>query len=144
MERRGAAAVIIGNEVLTAKIQDLNGPLLARRLRDRGIALRSISVVPDEIDAIVGAVTHARAIARYVFTSGGIGPTHDDVTVRAVALALGRRVVRIPELETLVRRHEREASPQALRLAEAPEGTELLWREGTWYPVLYCDSIYLL
>src|SRR5260370_33355481 len=74
MERRGAAAVIIGNEVLTAKIQDLNGPLLARRLRDRGIALRSMSVVPDEIDAIVGAVAHARAIASYVFTSGGGGP----------------------------------------------------------------------
>src|SRR5262244_3947972 len=140
MGRYGAAAVIIGNEVLTAKIQDLNGPLLARRLRDRGIPLRSMSTVPDEIDAIVEAVSRAREIARYVFTSGGIGPTHDDVTVRAVALALGRNVVRLPELEALVRRHDRDASPQAFRLAEAPEGTELLWREGTWYPVLHCDS----
>lgn len=144
MERRGAAAVIIGNEVLSAKVQDLNGTHLTARLRDRGIDLRWMATVPDEVDAIVEAVSHARSIARYVFTSGGIGPTHDDVTVRAVALALGRRVVRLPELEALVRRHERDASPQALRLAEAPEGTELLWREGTWYPVLHCDSIYLL
>ncbi|HYR56461.1 MAG TPA: molybdopterin-binding protein [Myxococcaceae bacterium] len=145
MERRGAAAVIIGNEVLTAKIQDLNGPLLARRLRDRGIALRSISVVPDEIDAIVGAVTHARAIASHVFTSGGIGPTHDDVTVRAVALALGRPVVRLRSLEEMVRAHYGQAlTPEALRLAEAPEGTELLWREGIWYPILNCEGVYLL
>jgi molybdenum cofactor synthesis domain-containing protein len=145
MERRGAAAVIIGNEVLTAKIQDLNGPLLARRLRDRGIALRSISVVPDEIDAIVDAVARAREIARHVFTSGGIGPTHDDVTVRAVALALGRSVVRLRSLEDMVRAHYGPSmTPEALRLAEAPEGTELLWREGIWYPILQCESIYLL
>jgi molybdenum cofactor synthesis domain-containing protein len=138
MERRGAAAVIIGNEVLTAKIQDLNGPLLARRLRDRGIALRSISVVPDEIDAIVDAVARAREIARHVFTSGGIGPTHDDVTVRAVALALGRSVVRPGRWRTW------SALTTVHRLAEAPEGTELLWREGIWYPILQCESIYLL
>jgi molybdenum cofactor synthesis domain-containing protein len=145
MERRGAAAVIIGSEVLTAKVQDLNGPLLARRLRDRGVALRSISIVPDEIDAIVEAVVHARARARHVFTSGGIGPTHDDVTVRGVALALGRRVVRLEPLEKMVRAHYGEAiASEALRLAEAPEGTELLWREGIWYPILHCEDVYLL
>ena len=145
MERRGAAAVIIGNEVLTAKIQDLNGPLLARRLRDRGIALRSMAVVPDEIDAIVGAVAHARGIASHVFTSGGIGPTHDDVTVRAVALALGRPVVRLRSLEEMVWSHYGQSlTPEALRLAEAPEGTELLWREGIWYPILQCEGVYLL
>ncbi len=137
--------MIIGSEVLSAKVQDLNGPLLARRLRDRGIALRSISIVPDEIDAIVEAVGHARAAARYVFTSGGIGPTHDDVTVRGVALALGRKVVRLALLEQMVRDHYGESiAPEALRLAEAPEGTELLWREGIWYPILHCEEVYLL
>lgn len=145
MERRGAAAVIIGNEVLTAKIQDLNGPLLAQRLRDRGIALRSMAVVPDEIDAIVEAVAHARSIAPHVFTSGGIGPTHDDITVRAVALALGRAVVRIRSLEEMLRSHYGQSlTPEALRLAEAPEGTELLWQEGIWYPILHCEGVYLL
>src|SRR5688572_21539336 len=98
MERSGAAAVIIGNEVLSAKVADQNSGLLIRRLRDRGVALRSLTIVPDEIDAIVEAVMHARRRARYVFTSGGIGPTHDDVTVRAVAMAIGRRVVRLQEV----------------------------------------------
>ena len=145
MARFGAAAVIIGNEVLTAKIQDINGPLLARRLRDRGIPLRCVSVVPDEIDPIVEAVARSRELAVHVFTSGGIGPTHDDVTVRAVALALGRKVVRLPSVEERIRAHYGAAlPPQALRLAEAPEGTELLWSEGIWYPVLHCASVYLL
>jgi len=145
VERGSAAAVIIGNEVLTAKVQDLNGPLLARRLRDRGIPLRGMTIVPDEIDAIVEAVAHSRSIASHVFTSGGIGPTHDDVTVRGVALALGRRVVRLERLERMVRAHYGEAmAPEALRLAEAPEGTELLWRQGIWYPILHCEGVYLL
>jgi len=145
MERSGAAAVIIGNEVLTAKVQDLNGPLLIRRLRECGVPLRSLEVVPDEVDAIVDAVARARAKAAYVFTSGGIGPTHDDVTVRAVALALGRPVVRLAAMEALLReRHHDAVTPQALRLADAPEGAQLLAQDGTWYPVISVDDIYLL
>src|SRR5439155_7291018 len=92
----GAAAVIIGNEVLSAKVIEQNGALLVKRLRERGVPLRSLHVVADEIDAIVEAVALARRHARWVFTSGGIGPTHDDVTVRPVAPALGRKVVRLP------------------------------------------------
>ncbi len=140
-----AAAVIIGNEVLSAKVVDQNGALLVKRLRERGIGLRWMAVVPDEVDAIVEAVRLARAKAWHVFTSGGIGPTHDDVTVRAVALALGRRVVRLEEMERLVREHYGpNAAPEALRLADAPEGAELLFQEGIWYPVLSCERIYLL
>jgi molybdenum cofactor synthesis domain-containing protein len=146
MERTGAAAVIIGNEVLSAKVQDLNGPRLMRRLRERGIPLRSLEVVPDEVDVIVDAFARARARARYVFTSGGIGPTHDDVTVRAVALALGRPVVRLPEMERLLAAHHPDgASGAALRLAEAPEGASLLHQEETWFPVLRVDEdVFLL
>lgn len=145
MERRGAAAVVIGNEVLSAKVEDQNGVLLIRRLREHGIPLRSLSVVLDEVDAIVDAVARARRVARYVFTSGGIGPTHDDVTVRAVALALGRPVVRLSEMEARVRHHYAgRLSPGALRLAEAPEGTELWEQAESWYPVLACDGVFML
>lgn len=145
MVQSGAAAIVIGNEVLSAKVEDANGPLLVRRLREQGIALRSISVVPDEVEAIVGAVVNARAVARWIITSGGIGPTHDDVTVRAVALALGRGVVRLPRMvELLSRAHAGPLPPEALRLAEAPEGTELLAPEGTVYPVLSCQGMFLL
>ncbi|HSP20610.1 MAG TPA: molybdopterin-binding protein [Myxococcaceae bacterium] len=145
MGRTGAAAIVIGNEVLSAKVEDVNGPHLVRRLREHGIPLRAILVVPDEIDAIVGAVVNARAAARWVITSGGIGPTHDDVTVRGVALALGREVIRLPRmLELLAAHHEGALPAEALRLAEAPAGTELLAPEGTLYPVLAVEGMYLL
>ena len=145
MEPTGAAAVIIGNEVLTAKVVDANGPHLIRRLRELGIPLRSLEIVPDEVDVIVEAVARARLRARYVFTSGGIGPTHDDVTVRAVALALGRAVVRLPRMEALVReKMEGRLTPEALRLADAPEGAELLFQPDSWYPVLTVGDLFLL
>lgn len=143
--RFGAAAVIIGNEVLSAKVTEQNGAHLIQRLRQRGIPLRTLILIPDEIDAIVQAITRAREMASWVITSGGIGPTHDDVTVRAVALALGRKVIRIPELAAEVARHYGERlTPEALRLADAPEGAELLTREGAWYPVLACDGVFML
>jgi len=145
MEPSGAAAVIIGNEVLNAQVPDENGAHLMRRVRERGIALRSLVVVPDEVDAIVDAVVRARTRARWVITSGGIGPTHDDVTVRGVALALGRRVVQLPEMLLLLQAHAPgPATPEALRLAEAPEGTRLIPQKGSWYPILACDEVFLL
>ena len=145
MERAGAAAVIIGNEILTAKVQDANGPHLIRRLRDRGIPLVSIAVVADDVDAIVEAVQSAHRRAAHVLTSGGIGPTHDDVTVRAVSLALGRRTVRLEERVRRIRDHYGGDVPaEALRMADAPEGAELWTQEGSWFPLLTCDGVYML
>lgn len=144
MERTGAAAIIIGNEVLTAKVVDANGPHLIRRLRETGIALRSVEIIPDDVDLIVDAVARARTRAAYIFTSGGIGPTHDDVTVRAVALALGRQVVRLPEMVELIRKRSEHFTEEALRLADAPEGAVLLAQEGTWFPVLAVENVFLL
>jgi molybdenum cofactor synthesis domain-containing protein len=143
--RTGAAAVITGSEVLTAKIQDQNGPLLIQRLRARGVPMRWMATVHDDLDAIVEAVTIALRRAKTVITSGGIGPTHDDVTVRAVATALGRGVERLPEMEALIREHYRDATTkEAMRLADVPEGSVLIPQEGTWYPVIQCDDVYLL
>jgi len=145
MGRTGAVAVIIGNEVLSAKVQDLNGTLLIQRLRECGIVLHALSMVPDDVDAIVDAVDRGRRQARHVFTSGGIGPTHDDVTVRAVALALGRKVVRMPEMVQLIETHYGERiTPAALRLADAPEGAELWMQNNTWLPVITCAGVYML
>ncbi|MBX7100142.1 MAG: competence/damage-inducible protein A [Myxococcaceae bacterium] len=145
MDSASAAAVIIGNEVLTAKVPELNGAHLIKRLRERGVPLSGVWVVPDDVDAIVEAVLAARRRARWVVTSGGIGPTHDDVTVRAVALALGRKVVLLPEMEALVRRYFGESVTAAhRRLAEAPEGSELIFQDTTHFPVLACEHVYLL
>lgn len=139
------AGLVIGNEVLTAKVEDANGTWLTKRLRERGLGLAMLITVPDDVDAIVEALQLARRRAKWVITSGGVGPTHDDVTVRAVALALGRRVVRLPEVEALVKQHYQErATTEAMRLADAPEGSELWTQEGLWYPVLACADVFML
>jgi molybdopterin-biosynthesis enzyme MoeA-like protein len=141
-----AAALIIGNEVLTAKVRDRNGALLIERLRARGIPLVSVIMVPDAVDAIVEAVVFSRRRAQLLFTSGGIGPTHDDVTVRAVALALHRPVVHMPDLVASLRGAfgDKPVPAEAMRLAEAPMGSRLIHGPRLKYPVLACDEIYML
>lgn len=140
------AALIIGNEVLTAKVTEANGAHLIRRFRERGVELEAVHFVRDDVDVIVEQLTAARRRAAHVITSGGVGPTHDDVTVRAVALALGRPVVRLPEIEARLRAHygERPMPEEALRMAEAPQGSELLSSADARFPVLCCDEVYLL
>lgn len=143
-----AALVVVGSEVLSAKVEDANGPWAARRLRELGVALLAIHVVGDRIEEVVGAVDALRRRAGWVFTSGGVGPTHDDVTVRAVALALGRPVIRSAELAEAIRavhrRHHGGAEPPeaALRMADVPEGTRLLGDAA--YPTLAVENVVML
>jgi molybdenum cofactor synthesis domain-containing protein len=142
---RSAAALIIGNEVLSGKVRDENGPYLVEALRRRGVELSRLYVVPDEPDAIVEALAALRPRAEVIFTSGGLGPTHDDVTVPAVARFLGRRVVRHAAMEALVRRHWGDAAtPEAMRLADAPEGAVFFEAPGLWLPVLTVEELVLL
>lgn len=139
------AAVVIGNEVLTAKVVEANGSHLLKRARERQLPVVSVHVVPDEVDAIVEAVMLARRRATVVVTSGGVGPTHDDVTVRAVALALGRPIERVPTLEAMVREAWRDEVPDAaFRMAEAPVGSVLHPCPETRFPVVACDGVYML
>lgn len=146
MNPRAVCAVIIGNEVLTAKVTEANGALLIRRLRERGVELNSVHLVRDEVDEIVEQLHACRRRARYVITSGGVGPTHDDVTVRAVALSLQRPVIRLPEMEERIRGYygDRPVPAEALRMAEAPAGATLVPSSDPRFPVLECDGIYML
>jgi molybdenum cofactor synthesis domain-containing protein len=143
-----AVLVVVGSEVLSAKIEDVNGPWAARRLRDLGVRLLAIQTVPDAMDDVVEIVDRSRRRADWVFTSGGVGPTHDDITVAAVARALGRPVARSPELVraiTAIHRehHGGEDPPEAaLRMADVPEGTRLLGDPA--YPTLVAGNVVML
>lgn len=142
-----AALLVIGNEILTGKIVDENGPFLLRELRELGVETQRVEVVPDDIELIADAVRRCRQVARYVFTSGGIGPTHDDVTVPAVARALGVPVVRHPEMERLLREHFGDDINEArLRLSDVPEGAELLWGDNgnLRFPALLVSDVLVL
>jgi molybdenum cofactor synthesis domain-containing protein len=143
-----ASLVVVGSEVLSAKVPDENGPWLARRLRELGVELRSVTTVADRVDDIVEAVDRERRRAGWLFTSGGVGPTHDDVTVAAVGRALGRPLAHHPGLaaviEAIHRRHHagEPASAVALRMAVVPEGTELVGDRA--YPTLVCGNVFML
>ena len=128
MNPRAVCAVIIGNEVLTAKVVEANGTLLIRRLRERGIELSSVHLVRDEVDELVEQLAACRRRARYVITSGGVGPTHDDVTVRAVALALQRPVVRLPEMEARIRAYYAGRAMPFIQLKHATAGERMATR----------------
>jgi molybdenum cofactor synthesis domain-containing protein len=148
MQTPSAVLLIIGNEVLSAKVTDENGPFLARRLRDLGIRLLAIHTIPDEVEEIASALDRVRGRCSWVFTTGGVGPTHDDVTIAAVARSLGRPVSRSAPLEAVFRamhrrHHAGEEIPEAaLRMADVPTGTRL---EGDAdYPTLVVENVVML
>src|SRR5262245_23239096 len=98
-----AAVVVIGDEILSGKYADENASYLVRELRELGVALRKIVVIPDVVEEIAETVRACAARYDHVFTSGGVGPTHDDLTMEGVARAFGVGVVRHPELEAMLR-----------------------------------------
>lgn len=123
-----ACVLIIGNEILSGRTQDVNLAHLATELNEHGIRVKEARVIPDDEVEIVTALNACRARYDYVFTTGGIGPTHDDITAECVAKALGRKLYSHPDIEALVRR--REAPPDVMaarmRMALVPEGAQLL------------------
>ncbi len=124
---RTAGIIVIGNEILSGKVVDTNSPFLARELRGLGVTLLRILTIPDDVETIAAAVREFHTSFDVVFTSGGVGPTHDDVTMEGVARGLGRRVIRHPAIEGRLREYLKDKVNAArLKMAEVPEGSELI------------------
>lgn len=137
-----AAVIVIGNEILTGKFADENTPYLVRRLRELGVDLLRVSVIPDVIEVIADEVRRASAAHTWVFTTGGVGPTHDDLTMPGVAAAFGVPVQRHPELVAVLQRHARApVNEAALRMAEVPEGAELWWDGLVRFPLVVKHNV---
>ncbi len=140
-----AALVVIGDEILTGRTQEANLATLARWLNLQGIRLRRAEIVPDEAEPIRNAVVAALAAHDYVFTTGGIGPTHDDITVDAIAGALGLPVVVHPEAEARLRAHYGDRlTPARLRMARVPQGAELIDNPETGAPGIRLGRLFIL
>jgi molybdenum cofactor synthesis domain-containing protein len=142
---RTAAALIIGNEILSGKTPESNLLVLARTLRALGILLRRVVVVADDVEVISREVAELSRSHDLVFTSGGVGPTHDDVTTEAVARAFGVGVVASPAMELLLRQHYGEHCTEAhLRMALVPCGAELLTLADSQWPAVLMKNVWLL
>jgi molybdenum cofactor synthesis domain-containing protein len=140
-----AAALIIGNEILTGKVAEQNVYVMARELFALGVELRRIVVCPDEIPTIVRDLCELKGSHDIVITSGGVGPTHDDVTIKAVATAFEQPVVRALPYETMLRAHYGERLTEMhLRMADVPQGARLVTTPEMPWPTVAMGNVYVL
>ena len=143
-----AALVVIGDEILSGRTQDKNIAQVATWLNDQGIRFAEVRVVPDNRDRIGEAVNALRTSYDYLFTTGGIGPTHDDITVDAVAAAFGVPVIVHPEARQILVEYYRDRpgglTEARLRMARVPEGAELLRNPSSGAPGIRMENVYIL
>jgi molybdenum cofactor synthesis domain-containing protein len=140
-----AAALVIGDEILSGKVDEANVAVLARTLRPLGIELRRVVVVKDDIETIAAEVRLLAKSHDWLFTSGGIGPTHDDVTIEAVARAFGVPVVPSPLMEQMLRDHYRERCTAGhLRMALIPAGASLEVTDVIRWPTVRFENTWIM
>jgi FAD synthetase len=141
---KNAGIVIIGNEVLSGKTQDINSHFFCTELRGLGVEVQKISTIQDAIEIIGHEVASFSGRYDYVFTSGGVGPTHDDVTIDGIAHGFGLKVVRHPDIERRMRQRLGDQVNEArLRMANVPEGAKLLATEALFAPIVNIRNVYI-
>jgi molybdenum cofactor synthesis domain-containing protein len=139
-----AGILIVGNEILSGKVTDTNSPYLCRELRALGVDVERIVTIPDAIDVIADHVRIMSEGFDFVLTSGGIGPTHDDLTVEGVAAAFGRP---LEESESILERLRRavggEPNASQKKMAQIPAGSTLLDAGDLWFPLVVVGNVYI-
>lgn len=139
-----AGIIIIGNEVLSGKTQDINSYFFCTELRRLGVEVQKISTIQDEIELIGREVAAFSKRFDWVFTSGGVGPTHDDVTIEGIAHGFGLKVIRHPDIERRIRQRLGDQVNEArLRMANVPEGATLLATEALFAPIVNIRNVYI-
>jgi molybdenum cofactor synthesis domain-containing protein len=139
-----AGILVIGNEILSGKTADENSGFLARELRELGVDVRKVSVIPDDTTTIASEVRSFSRSYDYVFTTGGVGPTHDDLTMGGIAAAFEKNIRRNSQLETALRGYyPADLVEPNLRMADVPEGARLIGGPGLWFPVIAMDNVFI-
>lgn len=142
-----AGLAIIGDEILSGRTQDKNIAQIAAWLNVQGIRLREVRVVPDVEEEIVASVNALRERYDYLFTTGGIGPTHDDITVDAIAKALGVPVIVHPEARAILERYYTDKgglNEGRLRMARVPEGADLIPNPMSGAPGISVGNVFIM
>ena len=137
-----AALVIIGAEVLSGKVQDANSPYLVRALRARGVDVIEIRTIPDDVEVVARTIAELVRTVDFVLTTGGIGPTHDDVTIAGIARAFGVPVVRDAVIETRLRtRIGADLNQAHLKMADVPEGAQVILDDEAFVPIVQMHNV---
>ena len=141
-----SALVIIGNEILSGRTRDSNLQFLGEQLNEMGIQILECRIIPDIENAIVNTLNHCRKTYDYVLTTGGIGPTHDDITTAAVAKAFGTTLERNSEAEAMLlgRYKADEVTPARMKMADIPVGAELLKNPVSIAPGFRIENVYVM
>lgn len=141
-----ACLIIIGNEILSGRTHDKNLPYIATKLNSIGVQLREVRVIPDVEATIIETLNAMREHFTYVFTTGGIGPTHDDITTACIAKAFGVAIIRHPEAERLLRAHysEQDINDARLKMADVPEGATLVRNTVSSAPGFQIGNVYVM
>jgi len=140
-----AGILVIGNEILSGKVGDTNSPYLCRELRNLGVEVERVVVIPDEIETIASEVKAMHAAFDFVFTSGGVGPTHDDLTLDGVARAFGRPLVLDESIVARMERAQgRPPNESQKKMARIPADAVLIDSGDLWLPVVVVENVYVL
>jgi molybdenum cofactor synthesis domain-containing protein len=140
----GAALLVIGNEILSGKVVDTNSPFLAAELRKLGVDLERILTIPDVVEIIAREVRAMSDAYDFVFTSGGIGPTHDDLTMDAIAQAFGRKLELNRSMMERMERHQGTPPNESQRkMAMIPEGAQVIDAGDLWFPVVIVENVHI-
>ncbi len=140
-----AGILIIGNEILTGKIQDENTPYLLRELRRQGVDVPRVHVIADVVSEIARDVREFSERFDYVLTSGGVGPTHDDVTMEGVAAAFELPLVAHEEMVAMLRGALRGKEPNAshMKMCMLPAGATLIATKDLWFPLVTVRNVFV-
>lgn len=139
-----AGILIIGNEILSGKVTDTNSPYLFHNLRELGVDVRQMSTIPDEVDLIGDIVRDYSSKFDFVFTSGGVGPTHDDVTMEGVARAFSCALEKNNSIIARIENAQgKPCNSSQIKMALIPQGASLLDGGDLWFPVVVLKNVYI-
>ncbi|MDH5202160.1 MAG: molybdopterin-binding protein [Nitrospirota bacterium] len=139
-----AGIIIIGDEILSGLVQDSNALFMVKELRQKGIDVRQVSFIKDDVDDIAREVKIFSEAFDYVFTSGGIGPTHDDMSIEGISKAFNVRTVIDGQLRAVLEKmFKTTLTPEQLRMAEVPEGAEVISDDSIGIPLIKYKNVYI-
>ena len=141
-----SAVLIIGNEILSGRTVDKNTSFIAKWLGDLGISVEEVKIIPDKENVIISSINQLRKTYQYVFTTGGIGPTHDDITSKSVANAFGRKYVYNEEAYAILEKYyaNSEFNEGRKKMAKMPEGATLIYNEHGSAPAFSIENVFVL